>query len=251
MILVRFLHRGMGTMNNEFRFEVQQVTEENRFDLMARVEPFHGQLKLDRGRFLAELYNNVSPGAEAVFITTTDPDPRDVACVVERLKTINLGGHEHKVLMRYLRAVAPDYQRRGIGTALTDEPVNRLEPDAITGRTPNPYVFRADELSPRIGTIHPIHKLHTPRTRILLVATLDPKSIAEADSITGRCRGVYPKGENRLFSLEGASERVLEIYRRMIGPEVGVVLDEGDGIRYLENVVHHPRGRERLTLAVA
>lgn len=236
------------TLPPDLNIDVQRITRLNRFEVLARVMPFHNELRLAKGRTMEELYRNVVEGAEAVFVTTNDG--QDIAVVVERLKTINIGGREYKVLKRFLRAVNQDYQRRGIGTALTDEPIDRLEPYAITGRTPNPYVFRADELSPRVGSIYPIHKLHTSETRLLLVATLDPRSIAETDLRTGVCRGVYPLGENRLFSLEGASERVLEIYARMI--ELGANLENGDGIRYLELVKHvtEPRGREKFALVV-
>lgn len=229
------------TLHPDFEMDVVKVTRINRFNVLARVKPFHDGLSLAKGRTMEELYRNVDVGCEAVFVTTNDGE--DIAVVVERLKTVNIGGREYKVLKRFLRAVSPDYQQRGIGTALTDEPIGRLEPHAITGRTPNPYVFRSDELSPRVGGIHPIHRLHTPETRLLLVATLDSKSIAETDLRTGVCKGVYPFGENRLFSLEGASERVLEIHARMI--ELGANLEEGDGLRYLELVKHDPRGRER------
>lgn len=235
------------TLHPDFEMDVVKVTRTNRFEVLARVKPFHDGLTLAKGRTMEELYRNVDVGADAVFVTTSDGE--DIGVVVERLKTFNIGGREWRVLKRLLRAVMPDYQRRGTGTALTDEAINRLNPDVITGRTPNPYVFRADEISSRVGNIHPIYKLHTYETGLLLVATLDSRSIAETDLRTGVCKGVYPLGENRLFNLEGASQKVLEIYARMI--ELGANLEEGDGIRYLEYVKHATelRGRERFTPA--
>lgn len=232
MIEASMVETGTGS----YPFDVQEVTEANRFDVMARVKPFHDRLALAMGRTLEELYRNVDVGAEAVFITTKDPEKgpeRDIAVVVERLKEVNIGGREYRVLMRFLRAVDPNIQGQGLGTMLTDEPIERLQPDAVTGRTPNPYVFRADEKSRYIATMHPIHRLHTDRTRLLLVATLDPKSLAKTNLRTGVCKGVYPPGENRLFNLEGASQRVIDIHTIMTGPEIDADLEAGDGIRYL------------------
>lgn len=239
---------GDSSVHAAFRFDVQQITEANRFDVMARVQPFHDRLKLAHGRTLEELHRNVSVGAEAVFVQKLDSD-EDIAVVVQRLKEINLGGEKHRVLKRLLRAVAPDNQQAGIGTALTNEAIERLMPEAITGRTPNPLVFGADEHSPYIRTIFAIHRLYTHYPQTLLIATLDENSLAETNLRTGVCKGAYPPGQFRLFSLEGLSPRNMAIYHRMTDPEpygLGADLEAGDAIRYME-MVSPPRGSARLS----
>lgn len=233
-----------------FTFDVCKVTRGNRFDVLARVEPFHNQLSLAKGRTLEELYRNVSEGVEAVF-AQEEGSREDIAVAVQRLRVVNLFGHEHRVIKRFLRAVLIGHQQQGAGTALTNEAIERLRPDAITGRTPNPYVFGAEENSPYVKVIYPIHKLYNSLVRTILVAVLDDTTLRETHERTGIQRGAYPPGENRLFSLEGASRRNLKIYHRMIdGPPEGLGADlaAGDGIRYLEIIGYDLRGSDRFRL---
>lgn len=219
------------------QFDVQQVTDEaNRFDIMARVEPFHDQLSLAKGRTLGELFRNVDIGVEAVFIRTFGEEARDIAVSVQRVRDVNIGGEQFRIVKRLLRAVAPDYQNSGFGSELTDEAINRLHPNAFTGRTPNPYVLRAEEKSAHTGIIFPLHELYTPKAQLLLAVSLEEKSLAEVNIRNGVCRRVYPKGASRLFILENASTRVLEIHKRVTDAEpegLGADLEEGDGVRYL------------------
>lgn len=241
---------GNNTINHgNVNFDVRKITRTNRFEILARVNPFHDQLQLALDRTLEELYRNVDEGAEAVFVQPAGTNT-DIAVVVQRLITVNLFGREYKVLKRLLRVVAPKVQHRGIGTALTNESIERLKPDAITGRTPNPYVFRADERSPYIGIIRPIHKLYTSTDRMILVAVLDKNTLAKINERTGVEKNAYPPGENRLFSLDRASQRSLDIYNRMTKSEpegLGADLALGAGIRYLSMVNLNPRGSARFT----
>lgn len=232
------------TTRNSYRFDVVPITAENRFDVMARVEPFHEQLKLAKGRTLRELYSNVDVGAEAEFVVA--PGEQDVAVIVNRVKEINISGHTHKVLMRLLRVVPEEYQNQGFGSALTDDPIERHNPDAITGRTFNPLILYVDERSPLIGVIYPIHRLPNTEAKLLLVATLDEKSRAETDLATLICKGVYPIGRTGIFNPDELFGRPLEIYNRWI--ELGFDLYRGDGIRYLA-MRRHPRGRARWPVA--
>lgn len=218
----------------KYHFEVAPITEDNRFQVMARVQPFHSQLALAKGRELRELYGNVDIGGEAVFAVLDGPEPRDLAVAVGREKSVILSGEQYRVYIRYLRVVLKDYQGLGIGTALTDEMVERRCPDAVTGRTPNPYVIRADEKSRYIGIIHPIYRLHTVRTAALLAATLPENYIKDLDFKTGLCTRVYPPGANRLFSLDHASARVLRIHRISTTPPISADLEGGDGYVYFE-----------------
>lgn len=229
-----------------YHFEVVPiVTEKDKYKIMERAEPFHDLLVLTKGRNYEELYNNLEVGGEAIFAVLDGPDLIDIGIVEGRLKRVVLGaGEEVRVYKRNLRAVKKEYQKHKVGQELTNYIVKTEAPDAFTGRTPNPYVIRADEESPYITTIFPVHKLYSPKAELVLLRTLDEAQIAEMDRRTGICRGVYPPGENRLFCLDGASERVIQIYKRMTDPPslggLGANLQEGDGIRYLEWVIRNP-----------
>lgn len=229
-----------------YHFEVVPInTEKDRYRIMERAEPFHNLLELTKGRNYQELYNNLEVGGEAIFAVLDGSEPLDIGIVEGRLKRVVLGaGEEVRVYKRNLRAVKKEYQKHKVGQELTNYIVETEAPDAFTGRTPNPYVIRADEESPYITTIFPIHKLYSPKAELVLLRTLDEAQIAEMDRRTGVCRAVYPPGENRLFCLEGASERSNEIYRRMTDSPslggLGAKLNEGDGIRYLEWVLRNP-----------
>lgn len=225
-----------------YHFEVVSITcDADKYRVMGRAEPFHNLLELTKGRNYEELYNNLEIGGEAIFAVLDGSQPEDIGIVEGKLKRVILGaGEELLVYKRNLRAVKRKYQKHHIGQEMTNFIVEQEGPDAFTGRTPNPYVFRAEEESPYIATIFPIHRLYTPKAELVLLLTLNEKQIAEMNRRTGLCKGVYPPGENRLFCLDGASERVIEIYNRMTGPEIGANLDAGDGIRYLTWVTRNP-----------
>lgn len=227
----------------KYHFEAVQITAENRFDVMGRVMPFHNQLLLAKGRTLKELDENIQIGGEALFAVLEDPEPKDIGVVLGRVKQVRLSGINYNVYMRYLRVVAPDSQQEGIATEFTNETVKRLylagiALDGFVGRTPNPEIHRAGELSPYIGTIHPIHKLHNHLTIALLGSALDERYKENLDFVTGRCEAVYPKGDPfRLFDLHNASRRVRTIYRIVTSPPINADLANGDGVIYYEKVV--------------
>ncbi len=228
-----------------YHFEHEEVTKENRFKVMGRVFPFHEQLALAKGRELEELHNNVEEGGEVVFAVLDGPEPKDIAVVVGRLKPVTLSGEQYRVYIRYLRAVAPDFQRHGVATALTDEIVERLKPDGFEGRTPNPYVYRADEKSEKIAIIHPIHRLHDIKTSSLMAVTLPETYLRGLDYITGRCVKAYPPNDQfRLFNLAEASERVQAIYGIITGDPIHAKLEEGDGTAYFEWVKERYRNQQ-------
>lgn len=225
----------MNAVETGYQFETIPITPENRFQVMARVQPFHDQLALAKGRELGELYSNIDVGKEAVFAVSNDSEPKDLGVVVGQLRRVVLSGREYSIYIRLLRVVDKDQQQGGIGRAFTGEIVERLHPDGFEGRTPNPEIPRAGELSGYIGTIHPIHKLHSTETMALMAATLPENYKERLDFKTGRCKEVYPAGDEfRLFSLNNASKRVRRIYQVMTSPPIEADLKAGDGIVYFE-----------------
>lgn len=235
-----------------YRIDAIQITEENRFDVLAEVRPFHDQLRFAKGREERELYDNVSPGNEAVIIKTDEHEPRNVAVMVEKYKVINIGGEKYGVLMRLLRATI--LSGHNFAQALTDEPIERLKPDAITGRTQNPIIPATDVKSTYIReeNMYPWGRFYTPDARELLVAALagEGNSLAEAHRVTGVCRRIYPEGETRLFDSKRLKGNALRFYQRMIAdyPEgLGAKLEEGDGVRYIifPDLSKRVRGRSR------
>lgn len=244
----------MAKLESGFLTELRQITEENRWDTIADVRPFHEQLKFAKGREERELYDNVSPEAEALFIKTDEPEPKYVAVMVQRLKIIDMGGERYSVLMRLLRAtLLPGHD---FAEVLTNEPIERLRPDAITGRTQNPIIPATDLKSPfiREENMYPWGQFYTPEARELLIAALAGESrgnaLAEAHRITGVCRKVYPEGETRLFDPSRLKGNALRFYQRMIAdyPEgLGAKVKEGDGVRYIifPDFSKRVRGRSR------
>lgn len=219
--------------NSKYKYEVNSVTSENRWNLMARALPLHQLLNYEPARVLREVFNNTEKDGEVVFAKTPDPEPKDVGFVAQRLVQVLFEGRPTKVLSILTKVVVPEYQDHNIGTELAIEAIQRLAPDYVTGRTQNPFVIRAYERIEEFKEIIPIAKSYTPRMQLLLALTFGSEGVAEVDFKNGLCRGVYPSGESRTFVLDKASERVLEIYKIMTGPRIGAILENGDAIRYL------------------
>lgn len=239
----------MAYLKEGFQFDRQMVTQANRRGLIDRVFPFHERLRYSKGRTVADLSDDMAEGNEVLFIVTDEEAPKDAAVVVQQIKEFNLMGQNYRVVSRLLRATDPLYEGNELSVALTDETVEKYDPDGVTGRTPNPLIFESDEKS-ILGKGHnyPVDKSHNAETRQILIATLSPEAIGEMRP-NGVCPKVYPTGESRLFNRSRLHGRSLEIYDRITKspPEgLGAKLEQGDGIRYIN--LRPRRGRERLTI---
>lgn len=244
--------QALSIANSEFTYEVNEVTKENKWKLMARAMPLHQVLNYEPDRVLEEVFNNTEGAGEIVFAKTSGPKPKDVGFVAQRLVPITFEGRTINVLSILTKVVEPEYHKQNIGTELAIEALQRLDPDYVTGRTQNPFVIRAYERTGEFKDIMPIAKPHTysPKMQLLLVLTLGLEGVKGTDLRTGLCEGAYPAGENRTFVLDNASERVLEIYTAMTSSPIGAVIENGDAIRYLaprdKRTRSHPAEKNRV-----
>lgn len=227
----------------QFLVQVVPITERNMFDIMGRTEPFYKELMLKDpagGRKFQDFFTYVKEGAEAVFLVSPEPDHTDMAVAIERVVPTSFNGTDINVLARYLRVVKREFQNQRLGPVLTNEPLQRHgNIHGVTARTFTPFIFAAEESSPYIGqeAITPIHnKLFDSRTRGILIATFGENApeVAESDPVTGLCIGVYPERMPEIFDLKEASERVIELWSRML--RLGFLFRRGDGIRYYADV---------------
>lgn len=246
---------GVGRRPISYHLDYQPIVDRpSKFRITARARHFEELLKLqDEPRKLEELDRNISEGAEAVF-AVDDETGKDLGILVHRLKTVTLRDRTLTLDMVALRVVESYAQGRGIGTRFTADTIRRydeqgIDLDGFSGRTPNPNIIKAYRRIPDVGIIYPIDKLYPPDLREFMVAFLYPY-IEGINFTTGRCIGVYPQGENRLFDpldpndLEGNAVR-----DRMVKPEkeggLGIDLQAGDGVRYLALRRKASRGRSR------
>lgn len=220
----------------EFEYKVTPVTEETKWALMPRVRPLHEKLGLEPSRTEREVFNNLREGTEVGILKKLRPDseggPEDIAFVAQSLEDFYVSGRRMRVLSIAAKVVVPDYQHHQFGTYMAQEAICRLHPEAVTGRTPNPYAMRTYERTGFIRRMHPIDAWYPTEIRTALAYLIGGRRIAGVDDLrTGLCRAVYPRGEERTFDREGMSEKVARIYSIMTGP-IGANLEEGDGIRY-------------------
>lgn len=217
--------------------------------LMGRVGPIHDQvLNLAKPRTYGEVIRNVMRATEVVFAVTKEEEPRDIGVIVQAVKTIQLAGQSFKAVMVFMRAIYPEYQGSGVGTELSRDAIERHDPDAISGRTPNPNIFRMYEKIEEIGKIRPIHGLFTPEQQIYLAILLPPKELETTDLRTGRCIGVYPRGAQRLVTYDENDIRMKRTLQIMTGPKIGANLEEGDGVRYIAEIENGPKARAKVRL---
>jgi len=237
-----------------YHFDYQPITDEvSRVRTIFRVKGFEEDLKLvNEDREWKELLKNVSQGAEVVF-AVDDDTKEDLGVLVHRRKTVTLEGKSLTLDMIALRVVHEHARRLGIARGFTLDTVRRSdeqeeELDGFSGRTPNPLILKGYRHTPGTGLILPIDKLYTPQMREFMIAFLFP-DIEEIRFRTGRCIGVYPPGENRLFTLDPTDEEGWAIRNKIVEPEskggLGIDLEAGDGVRYVVFRKRTPKGRTR------
>ena len=231
-----------------YKHEVIQVTEENKWGLMARVRPLHEKLGWEPSRTEKEVYFHLREGTEVSLITALGSTPEDVAFVIQNMVGLDVNGKQKReVLSIAAKVIAPEYQRHQFGTFLAQEAILRHKPAIVTGRTANPNAMRAYEKTNLIEVLLPIDRLYTERLQIDLavfygeLSHMLGRNVYEDDSInlrTGLCKGVYPPGASELFVVEELGPGARRIYDRMVGPEIGAKLkkdgndDMIDGVRY-------------------
>lgn len=251
-----------------YNFEHFKITRDNKIGLLLRAWIIHKELYLDSEREFKELKDHFREGGEAVFVTTRNDNPQDIGYVEQRLREVNIGGDLTRVLTIGAKVVssggagvfpegpkneAIGSQGRGIGRALATDAVLYYQPDAVSGRTPNPYAILSYYRTGLIKEIYPIDRLIPPDQRDILAVLLDRMGVLnETDIRTGLCNGAYPPGESRLFVLNPDNADAVRIYNAMTNPPVGANLNAGDGVRYWARTDERKISRyhlETLTLA--
>lgn len=213
--------------------------------LMGRVESLHDDvLKLSKPRTKSEVIRNVLRATEVVFAVTKDDEPQDIGVIVQTVRTVTIGGNPLKAVMIAMRAVLPPFQAYGISGEFTNDAIDRHNPDGFTGRTPNPNLFRAYKKIPRIGEIFPIDGLYPPEMQRYMAVLLSDAELSTTNLETGRSTEVYPRGVERLFTINPKDKEMMRILTIMTSPPISANLDAGDGVRYWASVIPGPRGNE-------
>lgn len=178
-----------------------------------------------------EVVSNMSRGGGIIIATLVDTGEA-VGYSTQRILQPFIGTNRPRVMYVSTRAVKPEHQRGGLGTALLQY-ANTVHdaPDIIGGRTQNPAVVRSYYQSGLFKMIYPFDKTYEESLlmqEVLRYIVAQTRHKYPVDERTGLVQAVYKDGKSSAYDNEQASPEVQEIYARML--RFGLVLDNGDAL---------------------